>query len=100
MISMTAWIYIIKTMLKSKSKKDEIRTKIITTCLSSKRRIDGAYQVNYDKVWENIIMKDENCLNALEELKIYSVDKLMNYYMEMKYKFEKYTYPRKHRKYG
>ncbi len=100
MFGLTAWIYIIKTILKSKSTKNEIRTKILTTCLCQRKKMLGAYQVNYDKVWNNIILKDKNCLNTLQELKIDNVDKLMCYYEEMKHKFVRYTYPRKHRKYG
>ena len=92
MITMTAWIYIIKTILKSTSTKGVLRNKIITTCLYQKNNEFGAYQVNHEKVWENIILKDKNCLNTLEELKIDNVYKLMNYYREIEYKMFSLNY--------
>ena len=100
MITMTAWIYIIKTILKSTSTKGVLRNKIITTCLYQKNKVFGAYQVNHEKVWENVILKDKNCLNTLEELKIDNVYKLMNYYREIEYKMFRHSYPRNRRKYG
>lgn len=100
MLSMTTWIYVIKTLLKSEMKRNDIRNTIINKCLYSSKKFNGAYQVDGQKVWEHIIIEDYGCKKKIEELHISSVLGVYSYYEEISYKNMRATYPRNRRKRG
>lgn len=100
MLSMTKWIYVIKDLLKSKRTRSEIRGEILDKCLRSSQKNNGAYQVDDSKVWNYMIMRDEDCKKRLEELHIRDVFGVYSYYEEIEYKKMRATYPKKRRKKG
>ena len=100
MISLTAWIYIIKTLLNSKLTRNRIREIILDKCLYSRKKVYGAYQVDPQKVWSYLIITDKSCYPKMEKLHIDSVYDIISYYEETEYKKMRYTYPRKHHKKG
>ena len=100
MLSMTTWIYVIKTLLKSEMRQQDIRHIIMNKCLFSQKKINGAYQVDDNKVWANIVLKDNGCKKKMEELNIVDVYGIYGYYEEICYKRMRGTFPRKYHKKG
>ena len=100
MLSMTTWLYVIKTLLKSDMKQTDIRNTIIGKCLYSQYKVRGVYQVDGQKVWDNIISKDSGCLEKMEELNIHDLFGVYGYYEEISYKHMRATYPKKRRRKG
>lgn len=96
MASLTAWQIIIKRILKSKQTQGKIRTTILEQCLYSEKKIDGAYQVDDNKVYEIIACKDEDCLRMMKELNIHDVIGLISCYEEFKYRTMMVAWPKKH----
>ena len=99
-MSMTAWIYIIKNILNANMSKYSIRKKILEECLDVPYKLWGMYQVNPNKIWTEIIMKDSGCQRGLERLKIDNVFTLMSYYEELEYQGMRVTYPHSHHRKG
>jgi len=85
MITLTAWTYIIKTILKSKQSQKTISSNIKSKCLLSESKFFGAYQVDNNAVWENIVLKDEECKIELKNLNIHDVINLESLYHEREY---------------
>ena len=100
MVGMTAWIYIIKSILKSNTTTSQIRTKLLSGCLLSEKKLSGAYQVDPEKVWNELIMKDHTCIENLRKLEIENVISLISYYEEAQYQKMRKTFPRNHHKKG
>lgn len=100
MLNLSNWIYILKRLLKSSKDEKELREIIVSSCLATPHRVFGAYIVDENKVWENIIVSDCKVLAKMEELKIHEVYGAISYFQEIQYKNMRATYPRKHHKKG
>ncbi len=100
MLNLSNWIYILKRLLKSSKDEKELREIIISSCLTTPRRVFGAYIVDENKVWKNIIATDHKVLARMEEMKIKDVYGAISYFQEIQYKNMRATYPKRHRKKG
>lgn len=80
MISMTTWTHIITYHLESKQTRTSISEAMKELCLLSPKKIFNTYQVDSLKVWENIILRDPDCIRRLQELGIRNVLELESYY--------------------
>lgn len=100
MLPLTKWQYVVKSLLKSELTRSEIRTAILTSCLLSPHKFNGAYQVDGQKVFDLIICKDANCRKTLDKLHISDLFGVLSYYEEITYKNMRATYPSRHRKRG
>lgn len=99
MLSLTTWIWIIKTVLHSNLSKSRLRAIILEKCLLSQKKFHGAYRVDSQKIWDIVISNDENCCTKMKELNINSLSGLLSYYDEIQYKKMRRTYPRnRHRR--
>ena len=94
-VNLTGWLYILKRVLKSKTPKKILREMILDNCLVTPEKVFGAYCVNSDDVWNNIVLKDKDMLSRLEELKFSRVEDLIAYYEEIQYKHMRATYPKR-----
>lgn len=95
MLSLTNWVYVIKTLLRSELTASEIREAILNDCLFTSDLFWGEYQVDGEKVYKMIICKDANCRKRCEELRISNVFEVLSYYEQVKYKQMRGTYPGK-----
>lgn len=100
MLNLSNWIYILKRLLKSSKDENKLREIIVSSCLATPRRVFGAYIVDENKVWENIIASDRRVLEKMEELRIHDVYGAISYYQEIQYKNMRATYPRRWHKKG
>ena len=85
MLTLTKWTYIIKVVLKSRRSKQCICDEIKSKCLVANRKVLGAYIVDNESVWENIVIKDFNCVRELEKISIKDWIGLESLYEEREY---------------
>ena len=78
----------------------ELREIIVSECLVTPRRIFGAYCVDENKVWENIIVQDRKATDKMKELRITDVYGAISYFQEIQYKNMRATYPKRYHKKG
>ena len=100
MLNLSNWIYILKRLLKSSKDEKELREIIVSSCLATPRRVFGAYIVDENKVWENIIVNDSTLSEKLVELRITDVYGTISYFNEIQYKNMRSTYPKRYHKKG
>lgn len=100
MYNLTGWLYIIKTLLKSRQSKQVLRAALLDNCLAAPRKVYGAYQIDPDKVWGFVISKDHDVQMTMEKLNLSDIYKIMAYYEEIQYKHMRSTYPSKKHKTG
>lgn len=71
-MTMSNWIYTMKTILKCKKwSASAMRKIILEECLLSNRLVFGAYVVDDKKVWDRIVVHDGEVMRALHNLNIY-----------------------------
>ena len=97
MFSMTNWIYMLKTVFKSKYSQNELRNMIVSKCLSRPEKFLGAYCVDHQKVWDIVVKSDKKLFDNLLSQGIQGPTDVMSYYEEMQYRWMRSTYPRKAR---
>ncbi len=83
-MNLADWIHAVK-IAGSKRNKYEIRKIIIEQCLFSQKKIYGAYQIDGNKVWNILILSDDNCRKVIQEKKI-------NDHMDLESKIEEIKY--------
>lgn len=85
MIAMTNLAEVIVNEFHSKMTKREVKNIIKERCLYSSTKIDGAYPIDLQKVWNIILMNDANCIDILEHWGITDVIGLESWYEERCY---------------
>jgi len=71
-MTMSNWIYTLKTILKCKRfTSNRMREIILEECLVCKQPVFGAYVVDGQKVWENVVVHDLEVMKRLRCMNIY-----------------------------
>ena len=71
-MTMSNWIYTLKTILKCKRfTSNRMREIILEECLVCKQPVFGAYVVDGQKVWENVVVHDFEVMKRLRCMNIY-----------------------------
>lgn len=85
MLSMTKWANIIVKNLNYPSSVKSISEQIKRECLLTTKKINGAYQIDHDKVWNTIILSSPECVKRLDELQIDDVLEMESWQYEREY---------------
>ena len=83
-MNLSEWTQAVK-IAGSKKSKYEIGKIIKERCLLTKQKIYGAYQIDGNKVWNILILPDENCQRVIHEKNIKDYIALESKIEEMKY---------------
>lgn len=67
MMGLTAWTEMVFYTLGSRKSKNSISEKIKACCLIREKKFLGSYLVDGEAVWNNIILKDPDCLRIIKE---------------------------------
>ena len=92
-MTLTNWIYTIKTLLRSLWTRAEIRQAILDHCLLHPQKVMGVYAVDDEKVWEYFNAHDHSISAQLTKHNIRNVYDLLGYFEEVQYKNMRSTYP-------
>lgn len=87
--SLCAWIKVFERFDES-PKKEEVVSKIKKDCLFRSEQVDGMYQVNSEKVWDELVEKNEKLkqrlfltgITSCERLEWFYYDKIERYFFE------------------